>query len=197
MDARRAAVEAVAQHCDVLDRIELVPPSAQMRGLYFRSIERVLSASGKLGPYRALFAAPGPALGWQPMREFLLRLAVAGGILAGPANVSRGMFEIGRGNAAAFAESLIGRTLLRFLSHDPRNVLQQALAGRRQSARPSRWQLSFPSERSAEMSMIEEYAYLDSYLLGAAYGTFAVIGLPVQIECVLENRFCGKHIFHW
>ena len=197
MNATSSALEVVAKHCDVLERLPLVPPSAQMRGLYFRSIERVLAQAGKLEPYRALFSEQRTALGWHPMRDFLVCLTVAAGVLAGPERVKDGMFEIGRGNAGAFADSLVGRTMLRLLSRDPAKLLQQALAGRRQSARPARWELSFPRERSAEMRMIEEYAYLDSYMLGAAHDTFAIIGVPVRIECVLEDRFCGKHVFTW
>ena len=47
------------------------------------------------------------------------------------------------------------------------------------------------------MSMVEEYLYLDTYLVGACQGTFDAISLPVQIEVVLEDRFCGKHFIRW
>jgi len=197
VDATRSAIEEVARYCDLLERLPLIPPSAQVRGLYFRSVESVLAEAGLLERYHALFPERRSALGWHPTSEFLEQLAVAAGILSGPPQVAAGMFEIGRRNARAFAESLLGRTLMRFLARDPRKLLQQAIAGRRQSARPSRWELSFPAEHTAVMSMVEEYMYLDSYYLGAAHGTFETVGVPVRIECVLEDRFCGRHVITW
>jgi hypothetical protein len=83
------------------------------------------------------------------------------------------------------------------LARDPVKLLKQALAGRRQSAKPARWELDFPDERTAVMNLIEEYAYIESYELGAAHGTFEAIDLPVQIECKLQERFVGQHILRW
>ena len=114
-----------------------------------------------------------------------------------PERVEEGMYEIGRRNVLAFMESLLGRMLLRVLSRDPKRVLQQGMIGRRQSGRPFRWELSFPTERSAVISMVEEYGYIESYMLGAAYGTMEAIGVDARVECVLEDRFCGKHLLFW
>ncbi len=45
--------------------------------------------------------------------------------------------------------------------------------------------------------MSEEYLYIESYLRGAAQGTFDAVGVPVRIEVVLHDRFNGKHILRW
>jgi len=87
--------------------------------------------------------------------------------------------------------------MLRLLSRDPRKLLQQGVAARRQSYNYGQWELSFPSDRSAVMSMTEEYAYIESYLLGAAKGTFDAISLSLQAEVVLEDRFRGRHVLAW
>ncbi len=197
MDGRENALAEIAKHCDVQDRLLVLPPSALCRGLYFRSIENVLAEAGRADAYRALFPERFSALGWYSMHDFIERLVIGAGFLLGPERVHEGMFEIGRRNARAFSEGVLGRLMLRLLSKEPRKVLKQAIAGRRQSAKPARWELSFPEERSAVMSMVEEYLYLDHYLLGAARGTFEMIDVPVRIECVLEDRFSGKHVFRW
>ncbi len=45
--------------------------------------------------------------------------------------------------------------------------------------------------------MTEEYAYIESYMLDAARGTFDAIGVPVRAEAVLRDRFNGKHVLRW
>ena len=197
MDAREAAIAEVSRHCDVLDRLSLIPPSAKARGLYFRSIETALARAGRIERYNALFPERFAAVLWHPIGELLVRLVVGGSLLTDPERVHEGMYEIGRRNAVVFAESLLGRTLLRLLSRDPRRLLQQAVAGRRQSQNYGRWTLEFPEERTAVMTMEEEYLYIDSYLLGAAQGTFDAVGVPVRAEAKLDDRFSGRHILVW
>ena len=187
----------VSQHCDLRERLLLVPPSAVIRGQYFRGIEAELSEAGKAARYRALFPERRAALSWYPMHDFLQHVTVGAAILRSPERVHDGMFQLGRGCAKLFTEGVLGRLMLRLLSREPTRVLRQAIAGRRQSAKPARWELSFPEERTAVMSLIEEYGYIESYLFGAAHGTFEMIQVPVRIECVLEDRFSGKHIFRW
>jgi uncharacterized protein (TIGR02265 family) len=195
--SRREAIEAVSRFCDVSERLRTLPTSAAVRGLYFRSIEAVLADAGRLEAYRVLFPERVSSVTWQPMTEFLVRLTVGSALLAGPERVHEGMFAIGRHNAGAFANSLLGKVLLRFLSREPRKLLAQAMAGRRQSHSPGHWELSFPSERTALLRMYDEYLYLESYMLGAAYGTFDLIGMRVQATAELKGPFTGTHTLHW
>jgi uncharacterized protein (TIGR02265 family) len=197
VNERERLVDDVCRHCDLRERLTLVPPSAKVRGLYFRSIETVLARAGRAERYRELFPERFAAILWHPASEFLVRLAAGAALLTSAERVHEGMFEIGRRNAVAFAESLLGRTMLRLLSRDPHKLLQQAVAGRRQSYSYGSWELTFPEERKAMMTMVEEYLYIESYMLGAARGTFDAIGVPVQTEVVLEDRFRGRHIMTW
>jgi uncharacterized protein (TIGR02265 family) len=194
---RNEVIAEVSRHCDLAERLALVPPSAKVRGLYFRSIEDALAAAGHRERFDALFPERFAAVLWHPAAEFLPRLAVGGALLSGPSRVHEGMFEIGRGNALAFAESLVGRMLLRILDRDPRRLLQQAIAGRRQSYSFGRWDLELVGEREAIVTMAEEYLYIDSYLKGAAQGTFDAVGVPVRIQVLLHDRFNGQHILRW
>jgi uncharacterized protein (TIGR02265 family) len=195
--SRRALLDEVSAPCDIAERLPLVPPSAVTRGLYFNSIANVLADAGRAERFRELFPEPRSALRWYPTRDFLERLAIGAGMLLGPERVHEGMFEIGRRNARAFTDGLLGKVMLRVLARDPHKVLKQAIAGRRQSSKPARWELSFPAERTAVMLLIEEYGYIESYMLGGAHGTFEAIEVPVRIECLLEDRFSGRHVFRW
>jgi uncharacterized protein (TIGR02265 family) len=168
-----------------------------VRGVYFRPIERALAKAGRRERFDALFPQRIAAVLWYPTADFLVRLAVGGALLAGPDRIHEGMFDIGRGNAVAFAESLLGRTLLRILDRDPKRLLKQGIAGRRQGFSHGHWDLEFPAEREAVVTMTEEYLYIESYMRGAAHGTFDAVGLPVQVEVSLRDPFNGRHHLRW
>ncbi len=196
-DARADTIRELCRHCDVAERLILMPPSAKVRGVYFGGIDRALARAGRHEPFAKLFPQRPTAVLWYPAADFLVRLAVGGALLASPERVHEGMYEIGRGNAVAFAESLLGRALIRLLDRDPKRLLKQAIAGRRQGVSQGRWELEHTAEREAVVAMWEEYAYIESYLLGAARGTFDAVGVPVRAEAVLSDRFNGKHFLYW
>jgi uncharacterized protein (TIGR02265 family) len=196
-DPRADLIRDLCQYCDLAERLPLLPPSVKSRGVYLVGIDRVLAKSSSFDKFKALFPQRPSAIPWYPTREFLVRCAVAGAMLAGPERVHQGMFEIGRGNAVTFAESLLGRALIRLLDRDPKRLLKQGIAGRRQGNTHGHWELEFPSEREAVVTMTEEYCYIESYMLGAAQGTFDAIGMPVRAEAVLQDRFNGKHVLRW
>jgi uncharacterized protein (TIGR02265 family) len=196
--AKRASlVDELCRGSDLAERLPLVPPSARVRGLYFGNIERAVTVAGHGERFSSLFPKRFATVLWHPATEFLVQLAVGGALLAGPDRVHEGMFELGRGNAVAFGESLLGRTLLRLLARDPKRLLRQGIAARRQSCSFGRWDLELSSEREAIVTMAEEYLYIESFLAGAAQGTFDAIGIPVRTEIVLRDRFNGQHILRW
>jgi len=194
---RAALIEELCRESDLAERLPLVPPSARVRGLYFGNIERAVSSAGHGERYAALFPKRFATVLWHPATDFLVALAAGGALLAGPERVYEGMFELGRGNAIAFGESLLGRTLLRLLARDPKRLLRQGIAARRQSCSFGRWDLEFRGEREAVVTMVEEYLYIESFLMGAAKGTFDAINIPVRTEVVLRDRFNGQHILRW
>lgn len=197
MRALSDLLEEADAHCHLRERLERMPATAKARGVFFRGIEFVLEQAGHLQPYRELFPTRQATVLWYPARDFLQQLVAAAAILADPSNVHVGMFEIGRANARVFADSLLGRLLVRTLSRDPREILHQGLIGHRQGFNQSTWKLTFLNESTASMQMIDEYLYIDSYLLGAAQGTFEAIDLPVRVEAQLEGPFHGRHILQW
>lgn len=192
-----AALDVVGRHCDVAERLALVPPSAKVRGVYLRSIDSALKDAGQTRRYRELFPRELGTLQWHPCSELLKRLTIGAALLVGPERVHEGMHEIGRRNALEFAHSLLGRMLLRFLSHDPKKLLQQGSAGRRQTCSYGSWHIDFPEERMAVVTMVEEYLYIDSYCMGSARGTFEAIGREVHATYELTTRFDGRHILRW
>ncbi len=188
----------VAAHCDIEDRLPLVPPSACVRGIYLNAIEKQVAAQGKLEAYRGYF--PGDRFGslsFYPLSTYLVRIACAGALVASPERVHDGMLLLARGNAVAFIESLLGRLLLRVLSGDPVRLMEQAMAGRRQSTNYGHWEAIRHGDRAFEVRHIEEYTWIESAVAGAGLGTFEACGLKVNVENRLLDRFNGSSFYTW
>lgn len=198
MQPPQAALDLIAPHCDIVDRLEAVPPSAAVRGVFFRIIERELERRDLLGPYYELFPQKRKwTISYHPLGTFLVRLACAGAFIATPERVHEGMHEIARTNSVFFAKSLLGRTLIRLLSRDPVRLSEQALAARRQSFNYGHWELHRHGETELEMIYRNEYVWLESYIAGAAQGTFESCGISPILETKLVNRFNGSTFIRW
>jgi uncharacterized protein (TIGR02265 family) len=190
-------IRALVEETDLEERLPKVPPSARLRGLYFKNTEAVLQRAGLLEKFRTFFPAHHSAVRWYPVSDFLVQAAVGAALLEGKNQVAKGLQLIGRNNAVAFAESLLGRTMIRLLARDPVKLLKQAAAGRRQSCAYGRWEVQFTSPNSAVIEMFEEYLWIESNVLGAAIGTFEATGHRVEVQVELESMFRGRHTLTW
>lgn len=188
----------LTSHCDLAQRLQGIPSSARVRGLYFRSILQVLREAGRADEFEQLFGTREyVALGWYPATDFLTRLAVGGALLESPERVHQGMYRIGKRHAYAFCESLLGQLMIRQLANDPHRLLRQGRAARNQSLTFGRWTFENTGSRSAVVSMCGEYVWIESNLVGAAVGTFEAIGATVDVTCEIERPFEGKHHLSW
>ncbi|HSQ67614.1 MAG TPA: TIGR02265 family protein [Polyangiaceae bacterium] len=191
------ALKLVAAHCDIEERIKLVPPTARVRGVLFRPIHTQLEKRGLLEPFDAYFRDKRAAMPFYPLTDYLLRLAVAGALVTTPERLHEGMFEISKGNAREIADSLLGRALLRLLARDPVRLTEQGLAARRQTMAYGHWSIVRHGERSIEMVYENEYTWIESAIAGSAVGTFEACGLTPQIETRLVDRFNGSTRIEW
>jgi uncharacterized protein (TIGR02265 family) len=197
MQANRA-LALVAPYCDIVERIGLVPPSAQVRGLWLNAIERQVERRGSLAVYREYFPDDHySTLGFYPLADVLVRLACSGAIVASPERVHEGMSAIMRGNAEAFVDTLLGRVMLRVLSRDPVKLFEQGIAARRQSFTYGRWELRRLGDREIEVAHHDEYIWIESALAGAAAGTFAACNLNGEFTTKLVDRFNGSIFVRW
>lgn len=192
------AIQVVAPYCDLASRLEVVPPSAQVRGLYLRSFETVLSRAGRAQLYREYFGGERwSPIRMYPLRDYMVRLALAGASLRSPERVHEGMHDIWRTNATTFAASLLGRTMLRLLSHDPVRLTEQGLAARRQTFQYGHWEIVRHGPRAVEMVYREEYLWIESAIAGGAVGAFEACGIEANLETKLLNRFDGSTLITW
>jgi uncharacterized protein (TIGR02265 family) len=192
------AIALVAPHCDIAERLEIIPPSAQIRGVWLKAIEKQVAKRGRLDLYRELFPDDRySALAFYPLADALLRLACSGALVASPERVHEGMSLIMRGNAEAFVDSLLGRVMLRVLSRDPVRLIEQGIAARRQSFTYGRWELRRLGQREIEIAHHDEYIWIESALAGAASGTFAACNLTGEFQTKLIDRFNGSIFVRW
>jgi uncharacterized protein (TIGR02265 family) len=192
------ALDLVAPHCDIIDRLKLVPPSATVRGIYFRNVESQVERAGHLDAYRVYFEGDRySSLPYYPLADYMIRIAVAGAIVESPPRVHEGMFAVARGNAATFGQSLLGKMLFRLLSRDPVRLTEQGLAARRQSHTYGHWGIVRHASNAIEMVYEEEYQWIDSVIAGAAHGTFEACGIAAQFETRMRTRFSGSTFVRW
>lgn len=191
------AIELVGGHSDLEQRLRDVPPSARVRGVWLRSAELELQASGKLAEYEAITGGRSVSLQWYPLTEGLARMAIAAALIESPERLEEGLRRIGRTYPLRFSESLLGRTLIRLLSPDPIRVLQQAAAARRQTCNYGRWEFHFERPGHALVWHREEYAWIGSLVLGSAEATFEAIGVPARFEVSLVTPYEGSFEITW
>lgn len=192
------AIEFLSPHCDIAERLPVVPPSARVRGTFLKQIETQVERHGKADFYGRFFRDDTwSAFRPYPLRDYMVRLAVAGAALRGPEHVHAGMHEVWRTNATTFASSLLGRTMLRLLSHDPVRLTEQGLAARRQTYLYGHWKVVYHSPRSIEMVYREEYVWIESAIAGGAVGAFESCGITVNLETKLIDRFNGSTLINW
>lgn len=183
-------VALVGPYCDLEDRLREAPPSACIRGVWFRVFLTELEEHGLLADYERYFPEDSfSGLKFYAVADYLPRIALAGALMAGPENVYRGMFELNRGNAKRFATSLLGRTLFRLLSNDPQRLLQQGIASRRQTMTYGRWVLTSSAPDECVVIVQEEYIWIDPNVVGSAVGTFEAIGRTVDIDVKYDSKF--------
>lgn len=192
------AVDLVAPHCDIVERLGDVPPSARIRGWYFKSMLAVLQRHERTAAYEDYFPDESwSALGMHPLGDYLVRLAVAGALLTAPQRLHEGIFEISRQNATAFVSSLVGRVLVRILSRDPVRLTQQGLSARRQSTTYGTWEIRRPGPRQVQMIYRNEYMWIESAIAGAAVGTFESCGVKADVQTVLDDKYNGATTIHF
>jgi uncharacterized protein (TIGR02265 family) len=193
------ALDLVAAHCDIEERLRAIPPSARIRGLAFGPIKSALARAGKMQSYEDLFGKdPHGSMSLYPLGDYVLRVAVAAALVRSPQDVLRGMFEISRENARDYTtNSMLGRMLIRILANDPVRLSEQGLAMRRQTCLYGRWELVKHGPRDIEMIYYDEYLWIEHCTAGSAQGTFEACGVHPDITTQLRDRWHGSTRIRW
>jgi uncharacterized protein (TIGR02265 family) len=191
-------LELLHPYCDIVERLSDVPPSARVRGLYFRSFLGILRQTPAFGTYERYFANESwSSLTFYSLSDYLLRLALAGSLVTSKESLHEGVALITQRNAAAFESSVLGRVLLRLLARDPVRLTEQAVSARRQSTTYGEWELVKREPRCVEMIYRGEYMWIESAIAGAAIGSFEACSLKPQLETKLKDKYNGSTTIRW
>ena len=114
-----------------------------------------------------------------------------------PETLHDGIFDLTRWNASAFASSVLGKVLIRFLARDPIKLTEQALAGRRQSTTYGEWKLLKRGPRDLEICFRDEYMWIESAINGAAVGTYDICDIKPTLTTSLESKYTGSTRIRW
>lgn len=192
------ALELVGAYCDLEDRLKVVPPSAKVRGIYFNTFRGMLRSAGQLETFATYFPQDRhSSIRLYPLRDYMVRLAVSGALLASPEEVHMGMYEIWRAHALSFASSLLGKAMLRLLSNDVVRLMEQGLAARRQTFQYGHWSIQRIDARAFKMVYEEEYIWIESAMAGGAIGSFESVGVKIVTKTELVDRFNGSTLISW
>ncbi len=195
---RDRVIERLDAHCDLAVRLSAVPEGTEVRGVYFRSVVDELARRGLSGAFTDVVGeARRATFTLYPLADYLVWIAFAGSLVTSPASVHEGMHELLRGNSKYFGESLLGRGLLRLISHDPVRQLHQAVQSKRTITNYGRWVITVEEPRHVEVRHEDEYVWIGSALAGAARGGFEACGVEPQIEVRLEDAYNGVLSFRW
>jgi uncharacterized protein (TIGR02265 family) len=137
------------------------------------------------------------SLAFYPLAEYLLRLASGAAFLRSPQDLYLGMGEITRRNAHEMTQSVLGQTLIHALASDPKTLIEQGLAMRRQTCDYGHWQLLHHAPRSIEVRYVDEYIWIEQAYTFAAMGTFDACRIKPRITTRLETPYCGSHHIEW
>jgi uncharacterized protein (TIGR02265 family) len=196
MDQR--ALEYVAPYCDIKVRLGAVPLEARIRGVAYRSITAALGEAEKLEAYAERFGALRyESLAFYPLADYLVRLASAAAFLHSPAELYLGMAQITRKNAHEMSQSLLGQTLIHALASDPRTLIEQGLAMRRQICNYGRWDLLHHAPRRIEVHYTDEYIWIEQAYTYAALGTFDACRIKPRVTTRLDTPYSGSHHIEW
>jgi uncharacterized protein (TIGR02265 family) len=199
MDPHAPAIEYIEPHCDIAERLRSIPPTAHVRGLAFSTITEALRRADRLEAYRERFdhALRYESLTLYPLTEYMVRLASAAAFLFTPATVYEGIGEISRLNALESVKSLLGQTLLHELAHEPRHLLEQGLAMRRQVYKYGRWELLTHAPQHVEVRYFDEYVWIRQACTYAAIGAFESCQIKPRITTTLATPYIGSTHFRW
>lgn len=191
-------MDVLAPHCDIATRLNAVPPSARVRGIYFRSALEELTRRGLRSAFETVIhETERSAFMLYPATDYIVWIAWAGSLVTSPRSVHEGMRELSRGNAVYFGQSLLGRSLIRLLSRDPVQVLHQAMKSKSVVSNYGRWYIASESRNHVVVRHEEEYTWIESALLGAALGALESCGVRPSVEVKLKDPYNGDLIFRW
>lgn len=127
--------------------------------------------------------------------EFLEELAVAGAITE-PTDPAQGMRVIWRHNNDAFVQSLVGRSVARFVRPNPAAALRWVEKSRDLSCNYGNWWVEPMGPEYSVLHARDEYIWLNAHR-GGAEAMLDLCGVEGSVDAELSSEFDGKLHIRW
>ena len=178
---------------DVAAYVDVMPPSARIKGMYAAAIVDGARARGLLLP-----SARERYLAFRdvPLREFTTLLVEGAQAFFPDMSLRSGLRKLGRSTHGIFSQSVVGRVVFSTASDLP-GALTACAKAYAISIPPSRAELREVGDRRAILALANVYNFLDSHHVGVLEGVAHACGVHVEARVKLASLFEGEIELTW
>jgi uncharacterized protein (TIGR02265 family) len=187
------------QRLEVERRVADTPPTAHVRGLFFRLAEQAVSerSAELLATWRA---ASGARSRWPfklySTREFIREQAVAAVLLdpADPGAELRKMWS----STPKFSSVIRAEGFIRYLTgRSPERALAWLGQNRKMMCDYGAWRVELEGNKQAVFHYEDEYTWIGHAHLGGVEGTLRRCGVTPVVTVDLDSAYCGRLLIRW
>lgn len=183
----------------VEQRLADTPPTAQIRGLFFRLAEQAVAERSKelLVVWRAASAArPRWPFLMYSARDFIREQAVAATLLnpVDPGAALREMWRV----TPRLSPAIRAEGFMRYLTrNEPMRALTWLSSNRRMMCNYGDWWVVPTGSNSAVFHYRDEYTWIEHCHVGGVEGTLTRCGVSPAVSVELDSPYCGKLLIRW
>jgi uncharacterized protein (TIGR02265 family) len=182
---------------DLERRLQDVPETALVRGVFFNLIEDELNRRGLGGsPVWERFLGDSKR-GYRlySVREWLTRVTTAAALLHH--DPREGVREIFSGTARYGPTTPVFRVFQRFLRPDPLSAFRWIERSREFFCNYGRWRVEKRGPGHATIHMFDEYIWIETAHKGGCEGLLRACGVQGEVVADLDDRFNGRLEIRW
>jgi uncharacterized protein (TIGR02265 family) len=186
-----------AAQLDLEQRLRDLPPTAMVRGIFFRLLKDAAAERGLAG-VDALERLLDGKLAWRfyPARDLMIAYAtVASTVDPDP---HEGLRTIFRGMAPSYARTWYGRWFQKLLiGPDPTRAISYVERAKERVSNYSTWKLEMLRPRHVVLHMFDEYFWIESAQRGGAEAVLDACGVEGEVRAELDSPYRGALDIRW
>lgn len=189
-------LEQAFERVDLHRRLEAVPKSAAIRGVFFHMIEAALQRHG-LATMRAWTNEKTPRRTFKlyPVHDYLRAFATAAALI--DPDPARGMAEIFSDGSRFFASTWFGQAFRQFFRPDPVPALLWIERSRDHLANYGNWRVEQRGPNRLVLHMFDEYIWIQDAHRGGCEGLLLACGVTGSVQAQLDGPFQGRLEICW
>ena len=184
-------------HLDLHQRIDDLPATAMVRGVFFRLLRDEASRRG-LSSIKELNDLVSHREPWKlyPARELMTAYATAASLIDPDPN--QGLRALFFGIAPSYAETWYGQLFRKFLgSPDPARALRYIERARERVSNYGSWRLETVGPCHVVLHMFDEYFWIESAQRGGCEGLLEACRVEGDVRVELDSPYRGALDIEW